>query len=183
MTSKFLDDEAFENLFSSFKESAFRLQTLPTYDVEFEKADFARFKAGKPCGTDRMAASWYRTINQHVEAGRQWENIHLLPRKLTPYLRYLIDWGYVFQSSAGADIAFIFKEKAKDEWLNVRDFWLFDNQQLVWMHYDEANKYLGATFSTEHSEVVQAVKMKSEISNASFDLETLMKLRRLGHVS
>src|SRR5262245_10353766 len=88
----------YSGAFHGFKESAFRLETLDQYLVDSEADAFERFKQGQPLRPPRSgtAADWDTLISGHRSAGRTMQRIHLIPKKLTPYLRFEFEWCYCF---------------------------------------------------------------------------------------
>lgn len=140
----YISEARFNGLFTSFERSAFRLQLLPEYTVESERPEYARFLAGEAL-PQRNQVPWLDTMRHQVDVGRTWTNIHLLPATLTPYLRYLLDWWYVYQDRAGASIGFLSQRYATPiQALAMRDFWLFDDALLLVLHYDSRGRFLGA---------------------------------------
>ena len=86
-----LDGSEFADLFTGFRKSAIRLQTLPKYDITGEQLEYNQFLAGKPL-PDVDADEWFVGMADAVASGKTWSNIHILPPLLTPYLKYLIEW-------------------------------------------------------------------------------------------
>lgn len=53
-----LADEEFNRLFTDFRYTAYRLETLQNYDVSYEKDEFARFLAGEKRGRFPGISDW-----------------------------------------------------------------------------------------------------------------------------
>ena len=70
-------------LFSSYTQSAFRLQRLPRYDVSGEAADFQAYMDGQPV-PDRSGSNWLKQMAGNTGAGKSLVNVHVLPPRLTP---------------------------------------------------------------------------------------------------
>jgi hypothetical protein len=178
-----LDDVSFDRLFMDIQTSAFRLQTLPTYLVDAERDEYSTFLTGQ-LFPDRESSSWLRLIRNKVASGADWLNIHLLPSALTPYLRYLIDWGYVYQAQAGAQIRCVLDSEAARRPAELpTDYWLFDDKVLVWLSYGSDGRFLKATLSDSNDELNLARKCREWARLSSVDLATVLILRRKGRLS
>src|SRR5262245_56381905 len=99
-------------LFENCTKNVFRLQTLPSYSVEEEKEEIERYLAGQSF-PDSPDDFWIQTIKDKIEAGIQVSNLHVLPTHLSPYLRFAIDWSYLYRHDAGEQILFIPLNEAK----------------------------------------------------------------------
>jgi hypothetical protein len=137
-----LSRDAFSRLFASFSASAFRLETLPEYRVDSEADEFALYLQGKPLPPDGNEA-WCQIVAAAVRAGKRMQRVHVVPRRLTPYLRYEIEWGYLYSAEAGEEILLL-PHDAPGEVFGawpLHDFWIFDDRLFVRMHYDEAGRF------------------------------------------
>jgi hypothetical protein len=176
----YLDGDKFGNMFNDIKRSAFRLQLLDAYSVEFEREDYNAFMSGQPL-PDRDGNAWLKTIAANVAAGHQWINIHVLPERLTNYLRYIIDWWYVYHAKAGAEIRFV-RGGAGEEIRSMaeREFWLFDDEKVVWMDYNAERRFLGGILSTDVKDVAVAKLIRDKAISDSINLTNVLSLRRQG---
>ncbi|MFI1205104.1 hypothetical protein K2224_04060 [Streptomyces sp. BHT-5-2] len=134
-----LSGEQFGRLFESFERTAFRLETLPEYDVEEEREEIARFLAGEDMGPEWADNPWVRSM---TDKGKQVSRVHVLTSPLTDYLRYELA-AYPGNIKAGESIGIIdFAEQAV-KGLPGHDFWLFDDRQVYRMHYTETGAFIG----------------------------------------
>lgn len=140
MTTVLTRDE-FGALFNSFRESAFRLETLDLYTVPQEADEFRRFLAGEELAkTDE--GEWVKFVKRCVSEGKIIQRVHAISLPLTPYLKYEIQWGYLYTSAAGEDIHLLDRAKMSPDISGLKDFWLFDKKTLVFVHYDSAGRFL-----------------------------------------
>ncbi|MGH7881921.1 MAG: DUF6879 family protein [Candidatus Dormibacteraceae bacterium] len=176
-TAKFLSSEDFGDLFKSFSRSAFRLETLPRYEVEEEAEEFAAYLEGNPLPPESSDdIDWRHWIETSTRQGRSWSRVHIMPEQLTPYLRYQIEWGYLFNSQAGEDIRLLFSHAASiPSNLPCRDFWLFDDSKVVIMHYAETGKYLGAEINQNNNELALYQQTKNFALQHSIALRNYLK--------
>ena len=177
-TPRLLSSDDFNNLFESFSYSAFRLETLPRYQVSGESEELAAYLEGAFLPPESPGDSnWCRRIAASTKKGLSWSRVHVMPDQLTPYLRYEIEWGYLFNAQAGEDIRLLFPNQAPPipENLPFHDFWLFDDTKLVLMHYGENGKYLGAELIENESELPSYQQAKEFTLRYSTTLKNYLK--------
>lgn len=166
--------------FTQCQSSIFRLQRLATYLVEDEADDFNRFLAGTPF-PEVDEDPWLQTIKRKVQAGVEITNLHVLPTRLTPYLRYAIDWSYIFRHLVGEQI--LFADAAVTRRCDPparHDFWLFDDQLAVVMRYGPEGQYSGADRIDDIDQINRYRAMRQAIVECAFDLPELLARRRRG---
>jgi hypothetical protein len=131
-----ISPEEFSALFSTFEQSAFRLETRKTYRVPQEEELIKEYLEGKPLPSDTNEA-WCKRVKDAVSAGKTMSRVHVMPTMLTPYLRFEIEWGYLYNAEAGEQILLCQHNDPAQifgSW-PVDDFWLFDNEICVRMQY------------------------------------------------
>ncbi|MEU7635443.1 DUF6879 family protein [Streptomyces sp. NPDC039016] len=135
-----LSGEQFGRLFDTFERTAFRLETLPEYDVEEEREEIARFLAGEDMGPEWSDNPWVRSM---TDKGKQVSRVHVLTSPLTDYLRYELA-AYPGNIEAGESIGIVDLAERPVTGLPDHDFWLFDDRQVYRMHYTEYGAFIGA---------------------------------------
>lgn len=175
--------EDFSNQFDNFKSTAFRLQVLPVYSVAEIADDYARFRLGAPF-PDRTQDPWIQTIAEYSSAGKHLINVHLIPESLTDYLRYAIDWWYVYWDQAGANVRFLLNDPMTAQAVkDAGDFWMFDDTIAFRMVYDGEGEFLRAEQVNDSSQL-QSLKAAKELTLAhSIPLKDLLALRRAGKLT
>ena len=177
-----LTKDEFQGLFRSFEKSAFRLQLLSEYVVPAEREDYAAYVAGEPL-PERSGNPWLETMANQIARGRTWTTVHLLPDPLTVYMRYLIDWWYVYHARAGARILFLPPRYARDmHTLAEHDFWLFDDHVLVLMRYSPAGAFLEADSVSSPAAIVAAQQARDFALARAEDLRVILARRRAGQL-
>src|SRR5438552_1692845 len=68
----------FDALFTSFEHTAYRLETLQTYDVSYEVEPYQTFMAGRPRPADSSKDQWVGMIKTAVEAGKIFQRVHVV---------------------------------------------------------------------------------------------------------
>jgi hypothetical protein len=164
-----LEIERFSCLFQSFKERAFRLETLDLYSVQEEAENYRRFLKG-----DRPPASnneeWCQLIKGNVTAGKVMERIHVVSVPLTPYVKFEIDWGYVHSRAAGEQIRMLDRTRVPKELGSVRDFWLFDEKVLVFMCYQKDGAFVGAEIENDPGVISEHIMIERRLLSLSLPL-------------
>jgi hypothetical protein len=160
-----LSGPEFGALFSSFQRDAFRLEMLSAYDVGDDRERFRLYREGRPLPPPSQPdEEWQGIVRAAVTSGKTVARVHVLPVVLTAYLRYEIEWGYLYNAEAGERIMLLRRERPADflpGW-SVHDFWLFDGEIGVRMHYDEKGAYLYSELITDRSEVEQYCLVRDE---------------------
>lgn len=136
-----LTREEFSELFEAFRVSAFRLETLDLYRVPSEADEYRRFLAGEELPTTGESG-WVQFVKKAVAQGKVIQRVHLISIPLTPYLKYEIEWGYLYTSLAGEDISLLNRANLSGELSGLTDFWLFDRKTLVFVRYDSEGRFL-----------------------------------------
>lgn len=138
--------------FESFKQEAFRLETLPAYNIPSEQEDYKRYLAGAPLPSpDREHIEWIEVIKRATARGATFKRARIIPNPLTSYIKYEIDWGYLYNADAGEEIRLV-EEAAlitNSQFNFKEDYWLFDNTIAVKMNYDSTGGFLGGELLDE----------------------------------
>jgi hypothetical protein len=134
--------EDFAGIFDWFRESAFRLETLDHYAMAYEEEAVQRFLAGEPRDTTYIMG-WLDRVAGALDAGRRMQRVHVVTEPLSDYLRFEIS-GYRLNVEAGEGVRILPRRATGGLELPDHDFWFFDGQQVVRMHYDGEGAFLGA---------------------------------------
>jgi hypothetical protein len=139
--------EELDAIFDSFRESAFRLETLPRYRNNEEDAELPLFLAGDPLPERSTRTDpWLKRIADTTAAGKRWHRVHVVDRALTDYLRFEL-WSYEGNVVAGEDVRLAIREDHPELHQLRQDFWLVDAETstpfLALMRYDDAGWLLG----------------------------------------
>ncbi|MBI2107259.1 hypothetical protein HYT57_04720 [Candidatus Woesearchaeota archaeon] len=133
------------NFLSKIKNEAFRLELLPCYDIEKERESFKKFEKGVEVQSDKELLQFCKIISNFAGQGKKIIKVHVIPKRLTNYLRFEIETGYLPQSKAGAEIYLIYSDMYKNllaENFNPIDFWIFDNKAVIELIYNKEGKFL-----------------------------------------
>lgn len=128
-----------------FHRTAFRLEVRDSYAVASDGGDFARYLAGEPAPDAARKNAWLDTLRAERRAGkiRQW--VHVVHGPLSDYLRFEMEWGYLPNIAAGAQVRILdLAEQPRPSSLVDEEFWLLDNDAALIMHYDDDGQFTGA---------------------------------------
>jgi ribosomal protein L16 Arg81 hydroxylase len=97
-------DEEFDRLFTRFRYTAFRLETLQQYDVPYEVEQIRRFLAGEDPLEDSYNPAknhWFGMLRESYEVGKRVQRVHVIEEPLSDYIRFELAWPYQETVSAG----------------------------------------------------------------------------------
>jgi hypothetical protein len=126
-------------LLQSFRQSAFRLETLAHYTVPQEEEWFAEWRrTGKLPELTPDNDSWLRMVRNHCAAGKRMQRVRVVSSPLTDYERFELA---LFPPSvaAGEEIRVVQRSAV----VLTADFWLFDESRAVMLRYDETGRFQG----------------------------------------
>jgi hypothetical protein len=126
----------------------FRLETLPTYLVPEEADEFDAWRRGRRALPTVEESPWLRHIRDTTTAGVRWWRVRVLDYPLTDYSAYELH-GYQGNTGAGEDV-FVANRAWSSELADLReDFWIFDDQTIIRMIYDDAGHFLRPELATD----------------------------------
>lgn len=137
-----LAGDEWEAQWDSFERSAFRLETLPEYRVESERGRMELFLSGapKPPG---YGAGWHERLREYRADAKSVQRVRIVRQPLTDYQRRQFAWAYPGNSEAGEEIRVLDLSTTTDPGLPSYDFWMFDDQIVIHMHYADDGTQIG----------------------------------------
>lgn len=173
-----------QHQFETFKKEVFRLELRDVYKVEGEWEEFQSYLRGQFLLDLESFKPWLDNIAQTIAAGKVWRRVHVVPSVLTPYLMYEIEWGYLYSAKAGERIGIL--EQRVYEGVRPRDFepldyWLFDNQTVLEMLYEDNGTYRGTRKVEDENLVRRYRELKDTVLSVVEPFEDFLgRLRRQG---
>jgi hypothetical protein len=169
------------------KRSVYRLQTLARYNLGGDEQELKDYQRGVLL-PERAENSWLETIRGVASSGRTFTNLHILPAELGTYLKYSIEWWYIYWAKAGANMRFLktaipLLTDGSIEPSVISDHWLIDDERLIFVAYDQQGVSKGVTLEQNCSLVEAAVAAKNALLNESWSLEELLSRLRGTQVS
>ena len=145
-------------MFRGFRASAWRLETLDHYAMDYEAPDFRRFVAGQRASLSQAAwfRPWLDQIAELARQGREVGRVRILAEPPSDYQRFEM-WCAQWNTAAGERIGYLARSRALEIGLPVDlgDWWLFDDARLVLMGFDEAGRITGKELVTDPVIVAQ----------------------------
>ena len=168
--------DVFDEMFGSFREQAFRIETFPIYKIEGgEWEEFKEYEAGKVLCIP-PSEDWIDDLRRWRLEGKKIKRIRILPQELNNYLRYEIEWCYIKNYLAGEDFAFVGQNTYKKyvEKNTFGDFWLFDKKYVLKMQYDANGSYLGEKLFNDISIVEDCLDLFRKLEQESHSIEWIL---------
>ncbi|HZD00519.1 MAG TPA: hypothetical protein VFA46_10125 [Actinomycetes bacterium] len=121
----------------NFERSAFRLETLPEYNVPQEAEWLEAFK--RDGSLPRLSPendSWLKLVSSCGSQRKQLQRVRIVRHPLSDYLRFELA---LFQASvaSGEEIRVTTEHR-----FGCGDFWLFDSHTVILLRYDTAGRFL-----------------------------------------
>jgi hypothetical protein len=146
-----ITDDEFQRLLTSFEQSSIHLETRDAYGTAIELPYMAKWAAGEP---DDLAwlQDWCATIQRHVDAGRTVQRARIVSEPLSDYQRWSHSIAHPMVD-AGEDIRWTPRRKVSSVALPGNDFYLFDGQLVVSLHYSGDGLSAGLTTSADPADI------------------------------
>ena len=148
--------EELGRLLNGFEHTAYRLELLPAYDEDSEKAALASFTAGREPEIYPGRLGWLERLRAARDAGKVMQRVHVVAEPLSDYLRFEIGWAYGQSRDAGEDIRILPADLAPPVVTGAVDYWLFDSRTLVRMEYDDRGRLRRLYRAIDPGEIVAA---------------------------
>ena len=167
-----------DELISTFKKSAKRLEILQEFHIEGgEWENFQKFKNGEVASAFPELVDWNEQIAEWTKQGKTVERVRVFENPLSDYLKYEIFEAYAPCALSGQKVNFV-SRKQLDKIAGkkkMKDFWIFDDKFVFEMDYDENHNYCGGRIvdGAEEKEIYQ------KLLAASQPLENVLKQIRL----
>jgi hypothetical protein len=125
----------------NFKESAFRLEKRPSYNMPEETEMLAAFMRGQKVWLPE-GHPWPPLVKRHCSTGKTMQRARVVDRPLTDYQRFELSL-YPHSVEAGEQIHVYERGSIPEILLYEVDFWLFDNSTVYILNYDAEGHFLG----------------------------------------
>ncbi|MEU8611112.1 DUF6879 family protein [Actinoplanes sp. NPDC048791] len=158
-------------MLNTFHSEALRLEALQLYSEASERHLFELYLAGEPV---RPVSNEWPEFVRSKKFGRQFQRVRLVTEPLSKYTRFELEWLYPPNYGAGEDI----RVRTVDAPYDGPDFWLFDREALLRLHYDDEGALLETERVTDRKEVEAALKDYEQYALEAVPLtEYLMQMR------
>ncbi|WP_461006298.1 DUF6879 family protein [Streptomyces capparidis] len=139
-----MTSDEWAGLFRSAKKSVLHLETRDSYAVDDE--EFAQWKAGALVDpADRSAwwvDWWHGSIADSVHRGVPVRRARVVSEPVSEYIRFEHDVTYT-NVEAGEEVRWLPRRNASDIALPGNDFWMFDDDLVVFNHFTGEGAWAG----------------------------------------
>lgn len=174
--------EDFDALFDRFHRTAFRLETLPSYDVGGAEAErIAAMRARRPIPERSVRSDpWLARIAlTTVRDGKRWSRVRVMDEPLTDYQADELV-AYIEAQAAGDSTSLVSRSQVPG---HGPDFWLFDagtrDATAVVMRYDEQGRWLAAEHVTEPRQLQRLDDRRREVTAKAVPLNVFLAGHRV----
>jgi hypothetical protein len=159
--------------FTSFERSAWRFEQQPAYYLGYEREQFNRFLADDPAPPDENPdlRDWFAQTRHQVAEGKTIGRVRIIDEPTTDYQRWM-QWMDRWNRDAGETIQYLTRAAARAAGLPVdggNDWWLFDDQRLMLMHFDSEYRRIKVELLEGEPEVEQARRWRETAIAAAQD--------------
>jgi len=122
----------------------FRLEVRDAYAVDSDGDDYRRYLSGEgePNAADK--APWLQQLRTDTDAGKIWRKVHLVRGRLSDYERYEIEWGFLYNATAGEQCRILEVDETRAAQLAaLGDFFVLDGEHVLRNLYDDDDRFLG----------------------------------------
>jgi Family of unknown function (DUF6879) len=143
-------------LFGTFRESAFRLETLQYYVLAEDEPRRRAFREGRPLPPRPGKTDSMRLVRDAVARGRRVRRVHVVDLPLSDYIRYELAV-YPENVAAGEDVRIARRAAHPGLGKLDTDFWLFDagtdHAAVVWFRYTPGGDLITREYSDDPGDV------------------------------
>ncbi|MEU2670649.1 MULTISPECIES: DUF6879 family protein [unclassified Streptomyces] len=151
--ARIIDLDEFENLFRTFKHTAWRLETRRRYASDEITDTYRQFAETGSVDWD-LEDPYCAMIRAQTEQGKRVERVRIADDPPTPGQLYLLD-NAKRNTVIGEDIRSLRRADAARLGLPEEDFWIFDSRIVAWLNFDPDDQLVDVELITEPAEVVR----------------------------
>lgn len=129
-----LSDAEFEDLFRSYRYTAWRLETRTVYGKVNEDRPFQEWMAGRDPGIEWLKP-WLHLMRAELATGKRMERVRIIDDPPSDYLRWEL-WATPYNLAVGEDIRYLPRGHPIVAELPDEDFWVFDSRVLARFEFD-----------------------------------------------
>lgn len=130
-----------------------RVQTLESYAVPSDDADYAGYLNGAPAPTSEYREPFFQRLRDEADQGMVWRNLKVVNGPLTDYQRYSCEWVCPNSSEASQDIRVldVAEYPAAAVLYRTGDYWVVEGQHVALVRYSPEGRHLGEVAVEESS--------------------------------
>ncbi|MEW2528113.1 DUF6879 family protein [Streptomyces sp. NPDC047071] len=151
--------DEFGALFSTFKHTAWRLETRQRFASDEEDETYQQFARGETIQWD-LNDEWSANIRKQTGEGKRVERVRVIDNPPTPGQRYLLDNAVRRNILVGEDIRNLWREEADTLKLPSNDFWIFDSRLIALLNFDDDDQLVNVELITEPAVVLRYAQVR-----------------------
>lgn len=133
--------------FDRMEREAFRLQQHQSY-AGVKNPEWEAWQAGRPLPMITPENHpWLKKVAGYTAAGRRVYDVHIVEWPLVEYTRYALAL-MSMEMSSGSEFFLVDRDNHSDLATLTEDFWMFDEQRVAVMRYDEQERFVEAAEPT-----------------------------------
>lgn len=153
-TPHIIDLGEFDQLFSVFQHTAWRLETRRRYASDELSDTYAQFRQGKTVDWSDADLEWCADRRAQTALGKRFERVRIVDSPPTPGQLYLLE-NARRNATVGEDMRNLWRSGADDLRLPQEDFWLFDSRMAALLNFDDADNLIDVELITEPAAVLR----------------------------
>jgi hypothetical protein len=123
--------EELTGLIDSFQREALHLEMRDSYGTAAELSHLAKWEAGEPDDIGWLRP-WFDRVSAATQAGKVFRRARIVSEPVSNYHKWVLKDSHLFVK-AGEDIRWVPRSRVSAVALPGNDFWLFDDQILVFL--------------------------------------------------
>jgi hypothetical protein len=159
-----ISSEERDKLFRKFTSDAFHLELRDSYGNPLEDGILARWRGGT-LGDRGWLQPWLAMIREVTGSGKTVRRLRVITEPVTEYVRF--EWEITPDNlAAGEDIRWLPRHLLPEAITFPRgglDWWLFDDRQAAFGHFDDEGCVLGSEIVTDPATVAQCASVRNAL--------------------
>jgi hypothetical protein len=155
-----ISEQERDKFLTTFRHEALHLEMRDVYATDIEKDRFATWLAGQPLDSAAEAAwwqPWFDLMKRNTDAGKTLRRLRIVSEPISDYIRF--EWLDAAQLvRAGEDVRWLPRRKASPLLLPGNDFWMFDQQTVVFTYFSGDGHVLDHEITTEPTIVARCAE-------------------------
>lgn len=170
----------FDKNWKNASKSIFRLEGLAEYRLAEEVELIEKWKRGEMNpNSNPYWQKWIKSLKSAKDKGITVQRVRVAKEPLPDYIKFEIDLWQKFSTKSGEEIYFIgvaeYQEIIASLGFNPKDFWLFDDNNLLIFNYDKAGKFSGEILIADGGMIKRYSGLKTKLLQKATPMASFVK--------
>lgn len=143
--------EEFDALFTTFKWEALHLEMRDSYGTAAEIPHLRKWEAGELDDADWLQP-WFDLVRAGTRSGKMFRRARIVSEPISHYQKWVLKDTYLYVE-AGEDIRWVPRSRVSMVALPGNDFWLFDDEVVVFLIFAASGLVVDRQKTTERSAI------------------------------